>query len=122
MNTVSGNKKFDADKKINNNKYINSLKQYAAAVIVCADTEEYKSLLEAASKRVGITLYANDNEKAEANRKMLVEAIQLNLLDRRQYSYEVVQRKYNLPVSLREFRRERIEFCKDIAKQTGMIE
>lgn len=105
----------------NDHEYISALKQYTAALLVCAETSKYKTHIETAMNQIGVGLY-DKNPKAQASREHLAEAIKLNLINRKQYPYETLQRTYNLPVSLRDFRRERMAFCRRVAELTGLVE
>lgn len=62
-----------------------------------------------------------DNDQAQAERQNLIKAIKLNLINRHEYSFEYLKRKYNLPVSHSTFKREKMKYCYELARLCGLI-
>ena len=103
-------------------KYIltrGAVKACAGIVECAADIKPYSDYIKMAELAVGRT-YSSD-PAAQAERARLIEAIKLNLINRREYSFELLARKYSLPVSLSMFKREKYKFCYALAVNCGLI-
>ena len=55
----------------------------------------------------------------EKQRKNLTEAIKLNLVNQKEYPFDLLQRKYGLPCSRKIFRREARRYVQVLAKLCG---
>lgn len=64
--------------------------------------------------------YATD-DTSETERKKLVEAVKLNLINRKEYPYTLLQRKYNLPLDIRSFLWEKRRFVYHLATLCGFL-
>ena len=75
----------------------------------CASEEEKRIVETEVEKSRLIAEYLDESwgkDWAEDERKNLAEAIRLNLINQKEYPFEMLQRKYNLPCSRKVFRRE----------------
>lgn len=90
-----------------------------AGIVESVAAEPYAGYIKQAETIIGVS-YAGDFA-AQAERARLVEAIKHNLVNRQEYSYQFLARRYNLPVSLATFKREKRRFCYELAKQCGFI-
>ena len=64
--------------------------------------------------------YAAD-AASERERAKLVEAVKLNLINRKEYPYTLLQRKYNLPLDIRSFLWEKRRFVYNLAILCGFL-
>ena len=80
-----------------------------AGVVESVTEEPFRTYVTAAGRVVGVN-YALD-EAAQRERENLIEAIKYNLVNRYEYPYELLVRRYNLPVSLSTFKREKKKYC-----------
>lgn len=62
-----------------------------------------------------------DNPSAQRTRANLVEAVKLNLVNRKDNPYERLVRQYGLPVDYKAFHREKIRFCRRLAELCGWL-
>ena len=85
-----------------------------AGIVESVNREPYKFYIANAAISVGAN-YALD-EAAQKERAQLIEAIKLNLINRQEYPYELLVRRYGLPVSLSTFKREKMKYCYALAK------
>lgn len=88
-----------------------------AGIVESVTTEPYTSAVEQAGQVVGRS-YAPE---AEAARLRLLEAVKLNLINRKQYPIGLLRRKYNFIESEKQFQREKMRFCHAVAKRAGLI-
>lgn len=63
----------------------------------------------------------SDNDQAQLTRRLLVDAVKGNLINRRVNAYETLQRRHNLPLTKREFAEERTTFCHVLAREAGLM-
>ncbi|MBQ7847114.1 MAG: hypothetical protein IJX08_00235 [Clostridia bacterium] len=70
-----------------------------AGLLESVRTYPYTAYMELAASVVG-------KEWDEEERQKLTEAIKLNLINQKEYPFEMLQRKYQLPCSRKVFRRE----------------
>ena len=59
---------------------------------------------------------------AVAERVKLVQAVKLSFINRRENSFEVLKRKYDLPIEYRQFYREKEKFLLSLAKECEFAE
>ena len=90
-----------------------------AGVVESVTEEPFRTYVTAAGRVVGVN-YALD-EAAQRERENLIEAIKYNLVNRYEYPYELLVRRYNLPVSLSTFKREKKKYCYELARLCGFI-
>ena len=90
-----------------------------SGIVESVTAEPYISHIENAGRVVGSN-YALD-EKVQKERERLVEAIKLNLINRHEYPFECLARKYCLPVSHSTFKREKMKYCYELARLCGLI-
>ena len=74
--------------------------------------EPYASIISAAEQLVGSDFAGN--KAAQAHRKRLITAIKQNIINRRDYPYEVLLRKYGLAVGRNKFVEEKQRFVSSI--------
>ena len=55
----------------------------------------------------------------EKTRENLIEAIRLNIINRKEYPFELLKRKYSLPCSLRTFRAQRSLYIRILSGLCG---
>lgn len=91
-----------------------------AGIVEGARTEPYLSYVSSAENVIGES-YADD-EKSQNRRRLLIKAVKLNLVNRHENPYELLARKYDLPLSLSSFKREKQKFCFELAVLCGFVE
>lgn len=90
-----------------------------SGIVESVNTKPYTDYIEQASLLVGAN-YATDDE-SEKNRQNLATAIKLNLIDRKEYPYSLLQRKFNLPIGIRAFLTEKRKFIYTLANLCGFL-
>ena len=88
-----------------------------AGIVESVDAEPYRTYVIEAGRVVGVG-YGLE-EAAQKERAKLVEAVKLNLVNRYEYPFESLARKYGLAVSYRTFRREKQKYCYELARLCG---
>lgn len=91
-----------------------------SGIVEGVQTEPYRTYITRACAVIGAG-YALD-ERAQAERQKLVEAVLLNVENRREYPFELLARRFLLPISHAGFKREREKFCSELARLCGFIE
>ncbi|MBQ2768125.1 MAG: hypothetical protein IJF49_08640 [Clostridia bacterium] len=94
-----------------------TLIRLCGALLEYAQTPPWTTYIAEAEEAVG-THFA-DNEHAQATRRILIESVEGNLINRRANAYETLQRRHNLPLTKREFAQERSLFCHALARAAG---
>ena len=79
----------------------------------------YGDYIVSASQVIGENYAADD--ASEIQRQKLVEAVKLNLINRKEYPYSLLQRKYNLPLDIRSFLWEKRRFIYTLATLCGFL-
>ena len=92
----------------------------AGIVEGAGELEPYASYIKRAECAIGATYSADP--AAQSERAQLVKAVKYNLVNRREYPYELLARKYGLPMSLSSFKREKCKFCFELARLCGFVE
>lgn len=92
-----------------------SVIKFCAAVVDFAETEPYLSAIARAEKTVG-SCYS---KSATQERAALAKAIRLNLINQKEWPYTRLVFLYDLPIHENTFSREKIRFCKTLAKELG---
>lgn len=95
-----------------------SVIRFCAAVVDCAETEPYLTAVKRAEHTVGNCYPKNAVQEREA----LAQAIRLNLINQKEWPYIRLTALYNLPIHENTFSREKIRFCKTLAKELGFWE
>lgn len=90
-----------------------------AGIVESVVEEPYKTYIIEAGRVVGVN-YALD-DAAQWEREKLIEAIKCNLVNRYEYPYELLVRRFNLAVSLSTFKREKKKYCYELARLCGFI-
>lgn len=90
-----------------------------AGIVESVAHEPWRSFILEAEKVIGRN-YA-DNPAAQRTRAALVEAVKLNLVNRKDNSYERLARRYSLPIDYKAFHREKIRFCRRLAELCGWL-
>lgn len=75
----------------------------------CSPYSEYMALAESCVAR----------DWDEKQRKNLIQAIRLNLINSKEYPFEMLQRKYGLPCSRKVFRREARKYVQILSGLCG---
>ena len=88
-----------------------------SGLLVCSRVPVVVNAINEASAEVGRGRYT---EQAETHRQALADAIRLNLIDRHEYPYELLVRRYGLCESPAQFREERLQFCRRVAQMCGL--
>ena len=91
-----------------------------AGIVEGVTAEPYRTHIANAGRVVGEN-YAL-TESGQKERERLTEAIKLNLINRREYPFEYLARRYNLPVSLATFKREKMKYCYTLAVLCGFVD
>lgn len=90
-----------------------------AGIVEGVTAEPYITHIANAGRVVGVN-YSLD-EGAQRERARLIEAIKLNLINRRECPFEYLARRYSLPVSLATFKREKTKYCYTLAVLCGFV-
>lgn len=93
------------------------LYRMVSGILVCANSPFVVNAVNEAAAEIGRSRYTPD---AELRRQALADAIRLNLIDRFEYPYELLVRKYGLCESAAQFREERLQFCRRVAEMCGL--
>ena len=96
-----------------------ALIRLCGALLEFAPESPWSEYIARAEAAVG-TQFA-DNDQAQMTRRLLVDAVKGNLINRRVNAYETLQRRHNLPLTKREFAEERTTFCHVLAHEAGLI-
>ena len=88
-----------------------------SGILESVHTKPYTDYVDTASLLVGAN-FAVD-EESEGRRRDLVQAIKLNLIDRKEYPFSLLQRKFNLPIGIRAFLEEKRRFVHILAHLCG---
>lgn len=88
-------------------------------LIEACNTEPYITAIANAGRVVGQSYGLSD--EAQQRREELVKAIKLNLINRKEYPFDLLQRKFDLPISNKTFGIEKIKFCQAMAKELNLI-
>ena len=97
-----------------------ALIRLCGALLEFAPESPWTEYIARAEAAVG-TQFA-DNDQAQLTRRLLVDAVKGNLINRRVNAYETLQRRHNLPLTKREFAEERTTFCHVLAYEAGLID
>ncbi len=99
--------------------------RYCAGIVECTygcpgtfAAELWSGIVARAERVVGSNY--GDDPKAQEERARLIEAVKQNLMNRWEHPYEQLARKYELPLSLSSFKREKRKFCYELAKLAGL--
>ncbi len=95
------------------------IERACAGIVESVLTFPYTAYIEEASLCIGEN-YAADN-RSENERQRLVEAIKLNMIDRKEYPFTLLQRRYQLPLSIRAFLAEKRKFTHKLASLCGFL-
>ena len=93
------------------------LYRMVSGLLVCSHAPAVMNAIDEASAEVGRGRYSQD---AEARRQALADAVRLNLIDRHEYPYELLVRRYGLCETAAQFREERLQFCRRVAQMCGL--
>lgn len=96
-----------------------ALIRLCGALLEYAPESPWSDYIARAEAAVG-TQFA-DNDQAQLTRRLLVDAVKGNLINRRVNAYETLQRRHNLPLTKREFAEERTTFCHVLAREAGLM-
>ena len=99
------------------NEEIRGLYRMISGLLVCSHAPAVVNAIEEASAEVGSSRYS---QEAESHRQALADAVRLNLIDRHEYPYELLVRRYGLCESPAQFREERLQFCRRVAQMCGL--
>lgn len=97
-----------------------AVKACAGIVESAANIQPYADYIKNAERAVGRTF--SPDPAAQAERARLIEAIKLNLINRRENNFELLVRRFSLPVSLSMFKREKYKFCYALAVECGFVQ
>lgn len=96
---------------------IRGLYRMISGLLVCSHVPAVVNAIEEALAEVGRSRYS---QEAESHRQALADAVRLNLIDRHEYPYELLVRRYGLCESPAQFREERLQFCRRVAQMCGL--
>lgn len=77
---------------------------------------EYRAAIANAEQAVGKNFSPNSQARMD-----LVEAVKLNFVNRKEWPFELLRRRYFLPISYNAFGREKKRFCFALAKELGLL-
>ncbi len=97
-----------------NNQYVPSrgVERACGGIIESVKTQPYTEYMELAASCVA-------RGWDEKHRKNLAEAIKLNLINQKEYPFELLQRKYELPCGRKTFRRESRRYVRILSGLCG---
>ncbi len=87
-----------------------------SGVLESVDAEPYATYARAAEDAISCVRGGSERQRA-----MLADAIRLNLINRKEYPYEVLARRFGLPVSCSTFKREKMRYLRRFAELCGFI-
>lgn len=89
--------------------------RFVAGVVECGGgISPFREAIAEADDQVG------EKIQCEQVRQRLILSIHLNLINRKQYPFDLLQRKFDLPISISTFEREKFKFCYNIASVLGI--
>jgi len=94
-----------------------SIVRACSGILEGVKKEPYIQYIAEVEKEIGTKLYEG-NEKRREN---FVKAIELNIINNRENTFDMLDRKYELSVSLATFKRHKYKFCWLLAKKCGFI-
>lgn len=94
-----------------------ALYRLVSGLLTYSVTPSVRTAIDEAIGEIGQARYTDAADKA---RRKLAEAIQLNLIDRHEYPYELLVRRYGLCESAAQFRDERVQFCRRVVELCGL--
>ena len=77
---------------------------------------EYRTAITNAEQSIGQTFSPNSQARRD-----LVKAVKLNFVNRKEWPFELLRRRYFLPISYNAFGREKKRFCFALAKELGLL-
>ncbi len=89
------------------------LRKFCGAILEYRKQQPYKRCVRAAAERMKI------DGMAEGVRAKLIEAIILNVINFREYPFDRLQRKFELPIAQNEFTTYKNQFCALLAEEAG---
>lgn len=95
------------------------IERACAGIVESVLTLPYTDYIEQASQCVGENYPADP--RSENERQRLVEAIKLNMIDRKEYPFSLLQRRYQLPITIRAFLAEKRRFTHTLASLCGFL-
>lgn len=90
-----------------------------SGIVESVSVPPYSDYVEQACMTVGAN-YALD-KASECQRQKLALAIKLNLIDRKEYPYSLLQRRFDLPLGIRAFLAEKRKFIHTLATLCGFL-
>ena len=88
------------------------MERACGGIIESVKNYPYTAYMELAATCVGL-------DWEEKQRKNLAEAIKLNLINRKEYPFDLLQRRYGLPCTKKTFRREARKYVRILAGLCG---
>ena len=95
------------------------IEKACAGIVESVLTLPYTAYVEEASLCIGENYTADSHSENE--RLRLVEAIKLNMIDRKEYPFTLLQRRYQLPITIRAFLAEKRKFTARLADLCGFL-
>lgn len=87
-----------------------------AGIVESAGTEPFRSAVSEASEVIGADI------SSEQVRLHMIKAVQLNLINRREWPFERLQQRYGLPCEISYFKRQKYNYITEVAARCGLIE
>ena len=91
------------------------LRRFCGAILEYRAQQPYKRYVRSAAERMRF------GGMADKIRSKLTEAIILNLVNFREYPFDRLQRKFDLPISQNEFTLYKNQFCELLAQEVGFL-
>lgn len=107
-----------------NTKYLppalpRGINRACSGIVENVTSPPYSDYIDLAGLCVGTNYQCDDD--SELQRRQLVEAIKLNLIDRKEYPFSLLQRHFNLPIGIRAFLAEKRKFTHRLAVLCGFL-
>lgn len=100
---------------INKYRLPDGIVRAVSGLVEAASTEPYRTYIAEASEVVGRRI---DDQSVRAD---LISAIMLNVINRKEYPFEMLARHYGLPVSHGYFKREKYLYVYRVAELCGFV-
>ena len=86
-----------------------------AGILEAVETEPYGTIISEATEVIG------PDVQSEKVRARLIIAVRLNIVNRREWPFDRLQRRYSLPCSHSFFKTQKYRYISEIARRCGML-
>ena len=95
------------------------IEKACAGIVESVTTVPFVYYIRQAGLCVGENYNASDD--SEIQRQKLIQAIHLNMIDRKEYPFSLLQRRFGLPITIRTFLAEKRKFTYKLALLCGFL-